>query len=148
MAGCIEEQVLQYVCLCPHHCSVQNYFHLKQTQDPKCPQQVPADHQVGGQWCHHNPNASEWGRGCETGSKNAHLMLSTGDLVCLPGVRSGGKPASAGGGIPPRAAAAGCGTTNRLWQAVGSSAFLLTENEWWCFHFDGASLGNSPHTLA
>lgn len=39
-------------------------------------------------------------RGREMQYKNAHLMLSTGDLVCLPGVCSGGKPASAGGGIP------------------------------------------------
>lgn len=87
------------------------------------------------------------GRGHEMGSKNAHLMLSTGDLVWLPGAGSGGKPGSASGGTPTSSSSSWLQNHSSPLRGNGH-AFLLTENEWWCFHFDGASLGNSPHTLA
>lgn len=144
------EQVLQYVCPCPHYCSVQNYFHLKQTQDPKCPQQVPAGSRAGGWWCHHNPNANEQGESAWDEIKKMHISHPARGIccVCLE-CAAAGSPHRPVVGCPPRAAAAAsCRTTACLWGAVGSTAFLLTENEWWCFHFDGVSLGNSPHTLA
>lgn len=116
--------------------------------------QVPADHQAG-QWCCHSTQIRElqgnMGMGHEMGSKDKNSMLSTGDLVCLTGVCPHNiwvhlhQPVL---GYPPRPAEAGCRTTAHLRGATGSNVLILIRKKWWYFHFDGASLGNSPCTLA
>lgn len=78
-------------------------------------------------------------------------MLSIGDLVCLTGACPQNiwvhlhLPVL---GYPPGPAAAGCRTTAHLQGATGSNVLILIGNKRWYFHFDGASLGNTPCTLA
>lgn len=123
-----------------------------QTQDSKWPQQDPADDWVGGWWSPCNLNV--W-YAKQTGSKDMrwdqNILTSCSAQgiwwVCLEctAVRSLHWPAV---GTPPLATAASCRTTACLWGAKGSTIFLLTGSEWWCFHFDDVSSANFPPILA